>query len=259
MTRNEAAQKAHEHTVLMNKLHKDEINHCVANSIIYDSHSDFSGIEAPKIGRSDLYVSPEDSVSAACRLNKEEGGKTAILNFASYKYPGGQFLSGSFAQEESLCHESILFNVLSEFPDYYNWNNAHKNRSLYMNRALYSPDILFCPEGEDEFTCDVITCAAPNLNPYYKYGNCSLTLEENSEVLDSRIRFILKIAADNHVNNLVFGAWGCGVFMQDPYEVSRLFLKNIKKYGYDIANYTFAIPGAESKNHIAFISTFFEK
>lgn len=35
-------------------------------------------------------------------------GRTAILNYASYKSPGGFFLEGSPAQEEALCHESIL-------------------------------------------------------------------------------------------------------------------------------------------------------
>ena len=40
--------------------------------------------------------------------------KIAVLNFASFKNPGGMFYNGSSAQEESLCHESFLYNVLKK-------------------------------------------------------------------------------------------------------------------------------------------------
>ena len=41
-------------------------------------------------------------------MDLSDNGRTAILNYASYKSPGGFFLEGSPAQEEALCHESIL-------------------------------------------------------------------------------------------------------------------------------------------------------
>ena len=45
---------------------------------------------------------------------------------------------------------------------------------------------------------------------------------ENDRVLENRIRFMYQIAEENGVENLVAGAWGCGVFMQDPYTVATL-------------------------------------
>ena len=41
----------------------------------------------------------------------------------------------------------------------------------------------------------------------------------------SRIKFILDIAKDNHVDTLVLGAFGCGVFGQNPREVANIFKK----------------------------------
>lgn len=77
-----------------------------------------------------------DSVS--CLFNLSDNGRTAILNYASYKSPGGFFLEGSPAQEEALCHESNLYPILLAFDrTYYAW----LNKALYLNRALYSSGI----------------------------------------------------------------------------------------------------------------------
>lgn len=46
-----------------------------------------------------------------------------------------------------------------------------------------------------------------------------------------------QIAEENGVENLVAGAWGCGVFMQDPYTVATLLIGAARNY-----NIYFAIP-----------------
>ena len=74
-----------------------------------------------------------DSVSAIFRY-AEAGKKTVVLNLANYKKAGGMFIQGSRSKEEEyLCHDSYLYNVLTAFPEYYDWNRQHTNRSLYLS------------------------------------------------------------------------------------------------------------------------------
>src|SRR5687768_15049676 len=64
-------------------------------------------------------VSAETTIAALQRLHAEEGGHLACLNFASAKNPGGGFLGGAEAQEESLARSSGLYPCLLKAPEYY--------------------------------------------------------------------------------------------------------------------------------------------
>ena len=188
-----------------------------------------------------------DSVSAAAE-RVSAGEKICILNFASYKHPGGAFLEGSSAQEEALCHESILYPVLQAFKDtYYEWNNRHKNGALYTNRALYTPDVLFIHKGE-QFKADVVTCAAPNVNTAVRYGHA--TREQNNEVFADRIKFLNDVIADNCPDVVIVGAWGCGVFGQDASFTAETMLRQMRPVG----RMVYAVP--KGYNHRAFSEVF---
>ena len=185
-----------------------------------------------------------DSVSAAHLINlatKNEDKPIGLLNFASFKYPGGMFIQGSTAQEESLCHESILYNVLRRFNlDFYGENRLLCKRykdvnSTYINRGLYSPDILFIHDNE-KFYCNVITVAAPNNRKH------DIPSDINYRVLYARIKFILDIAEDNNIKTIILGAFGCGVFRQNPEEVANIFKELLIFGGYNFNNIYFAIP-----------------
>lgn len=225
MSRYELKQRAENHTSEMASKYGREIDNAVNSSrIINDNNIDEplfwpSWIRHPKIDNFDTELWQTDSVSAIFKLPLE--ADVAVLNFADYKNPGGRFIDGSSAQEESLCHASFLYNVLSRRMDYYDWNNLHKNKGLYLNRALYSQGIKFFKDGKEK-NVDVITCAAPNRS-VIKYGK--ITEQENDEALKSRIEFVVKIINKYapRLDAVVLGAFGCGVFKQDAARVAQLF------------------------------------
>ena len=110
--RDERKERAYLHTKNMAYVFSDHIEQCVRNTKLYDDTNTFDELN-PVLTR-EVSVVDLDTVSAIFRYKRKEK-RTAILNFASYKNAGGMFLQGSSAQEESLCHASFLYNVLSEF------------------------------------------------------------------------------------------------------------------------------------------------
>lgn len=237
-------QQAQAHTAKMYEICPDEIKHSIQNTVIYSPGmpSYHSAENKPEV-----ILEKADSVSAAFR---HQGGKTAILNFASYKNPGGMFFQGSSAQEESLCHESYLYNVLRAFDDtYYSWNRSHLNRAMYCDRALYTPDVRFY-HNQELAVFDVITCAAPNIGAGQKYQH--VTNEENTRTLRQRMIFIKNIAEEQNVDTLILGAYGCGVFRQNASEVAQIWKDIFVTSGVK----TIVHPIPDDKNFFAFQNVF---
>lgn len=247
---------AQEHTKQMNEQFASEIEESVMNSKIYSK--DFKATTpARNLEEADIALDAVGSVEAIVACDSTDG-KLAVLNFASYKNPGGMFINGSRAQEECLCHESFLYNVLSQIPNYYDWNEKHKNRALYENRAIYSPNIRFEHSGIEKY-CDVITCAAPNFTAAAKY--CNVDREENKKVLESRIRFVFEVAKQNQVDTLILGAFGCGVFGQNADDVAEIFINLlVTDYATEFKKVIFAIPiiNNDSVNYSKFQNMFDE-
>ena len=247
------AQVAKEHTEYMEQEFHDEIIDCVEESSIY-SHCDspFSNFNNRK-KETEIILTDKDSVSAIFDYPSDSENKSMVLNFASYKNPGGMFIQGSSAQEESLCHESYLYNVLKEFDgSFYAYNRQNKNKALYTNRAIYSEYIRFM--RDTDVFCDVLTCAAPNKTAAQKY--CNVTDRLNYSALKERIRFVIAVAALNKPDTLILGAYGCGVFGQNPFEVAKIFKDIFDEYPRMFDRIVFAIPNRNSKNYEAFEAVF---
>lgn len=252
--------KAQQHKEECKKLYADEIEECIEDSKVYifgscRSIPEFS-IKRPV--NTEIILDNTDTVSAIYKCNIDD--IVAVLNFASYKNPGGKFLEGSMAQEEALCHESILYNVLSApifQEEFYGPNHNKLNKAMYGDDLIYSRNVLFIDKEAGNTYADVITCAAPNAG--VASDICHVKPEIIKAHLKSRIQHVLYIALKNDVDILILGAYGCGVFRNNPYDVAQIFKDELDTtFKGAFEKIIFAIPNENSNNYKAFKEVFFK-
>jgi uncharacterized protein (TIGR02452 family) len=161
------------------------------------------------------------------------------LNFASAKNPGGGFLKGSQAQEESLARASGLYSCLLKAPTYYQSNRSKRN-AMYEDLIIYSPDVPVFRNDNDELLEDpwktaIITAPAPNrgvlIQNNRKLSKTKMREFESliQEVFEARIDMVLATAMNYNHRHIVLGAWGTGVFKNDPRIVANLFKNALMK------------------------------
>ena len=248
-------KQAKEHTNSVEKRYGGEIANCIKETMRYDEKHVFAEPSATaRYNQTEIVLSDLDATSALIQYG--DIGKTAVLNFANYIVPGGMYMDGSSGQEEHLCRESFLYNVLLGFNDsLFKQNKKEQNRYLYLNRALYSPDVIFERNGE-QYKVDVISCAAPNKKKARKITllrGPSVSLVDHLSALQEREEFVLNVAAENKVDTLILGAFGCGAFGQDPYDVANIFKYLISdKFNGCFKKVVFAVPDSNSENYKAF-------
>ncbi len=170
-------------------------------------------------------VRNETTLDAARRLMHNGHRNVLCLNFASAKNPGGGFLGGASAQEESLARSSGLYPCLLKVPEYYAFHRGNKS-CLYSDHMIYSPDVpVFKLENgapmDRALPVSFVTSAAVNA------GVVEIQEPENIErivpVMRSRIDKLLALCSSRGHGVLVLGAWGCGVFRNDPAVIARIF------------------------------------
>lgn len=176
------------------KKYAEDIRICINNSDILEDLN--------------VLVTIENADCISCCMKRKES-RITVLNFASYSNPGGGFVNGSFAQEESLCGDSFLYNILSsdKFKEYYKYNREHKSKGLYSDRAIFTPRVTFHKTFTKQF--NVLTCAAPNYKMAISNG---ISEDAITQAYEQRLRKIYQVLQAYQQDLFVAGAWGCGVF-----------------------------------------------
>jgi uncharacterized protein (TIGR02452 family) len=174
-----------------------------------------------------IAVTGETTLAAARRL----GGDVAALVFASARHPGGGFLSGAQAQEESIARASALFACQQRVPEFYEYHRASRDLR-YSDRVIYSPGApVFRDDAGDLLATPhrvtFLTAAAPNLGAIRT--NQPELADSVPETLRRRAVRVVEVAAAHGHRRLVLGAWGCGVFRNEPAVVAQAFAHALKQ------------------------------
>ncbi|XZF12899.1 TIGR02452 family protein [Chitinophagaceae bacterium MMS25-I14] len=186
----------------------------------------------------------ETTLDAMRRLHSKGHDKIMLLNFASARNPGGGFLRGAPAQEESIARVSGLYPCLSKDVTYYNYNRSRETM-LYSDYMIYSPGVpVFKNEDgslmNDFQSVSIITAAAVNAGELMRHT--PEAANEIEPVMRIRTEKVLSLAAKHSHETLILGAWGCGVFKNDPEMIAALFHEAIHgKYKGHFRHIAFAV------------------
>lgn len=183
-----------------------------------------------------------------------DGKKIVVLNFASATRPGGGVRRGAIAQEEDICLCSNLLPCLEseEFEHYYLLDKMTDSPSVYYDKMIISEDVQFFRDGSGilaNFMTDatVITCAAPNLE------RCNLW--DADDALWRRGRLIFQEAMSHNPEVVILGAWGCGVFGNNPETVANVWRNEIDRVLRPDVLFVHPVYG-DQKNYDAFKKVF---
>lgn len=198
----------------------------------------------PNYPETAITLAPVSTVRAI--LNLAAQGKTAIgvLNFASAKNPGGGFLNGAMAQEESLATSGGLYKTLTPHEEYYRINRACGTMQ-YTGCAIWSPEVVFFRDENFALlpapvTASVLTLPAVNLGQVLQKGE---DLPAAKAAMNARMARALALFAAMGSRELVLGAYGCGVFRNDPRDIARRWqeLLSSPEFSGRFAGVTFAV------------------
>jgi uncharacterized protein (TIGR02452 family) len=176
-------------------------------------------------------VTDESSIAAA--LRRDQGGVLGVLDYASARNAGGGYLNGAKAQEEDLCRCSALHTCLLRAPDFYaaHWASADLR---YSHRVISAPGVPVFRDDRYHLLpaprpVTFIVSAAPNTGQLAQ--RAPELLPEIPALLTERAERVLAVAVASGVDDLVLGAWGCGVFGNSPADVARAFATHLQPGG----------------------------
>lgn len=235
------------------------------NGVWLVDHVPFEFLELPAprgagCGRRGAKVAIAKQTLAACEAGHyvdARGQRVELAEALARAHPGGGFLGGAQAQEETLARSSGLYPCLLAQPAYYERNRAHCS-ALYLDLVLFSPHVPFFRDDhggwfEQPVLASVITAPAPNASALRRQGRLDDALV--AETLARRAARVLAVAAHHAVDRLVLGAWGAGVFGNDPHVVAHAFRDLLAgRFAGAFAEVVFAVLGDRdtSPNHRAF-------
>ncbi len=175
-------------------------------------------------------IANETTIQGIRYLLDRQASEVLVLNFASAKHPGGGFLSGAEAQEESLALASGLYACLTPFMEEMYQFHRQQRSPFYSDRMIYSPKVPLFRDDQhllllQPYFPSILT--APAVNAMALHRSAPEQLISVCPVMRRRVGYVLAVARHLGYRYLVLGAWGCGVFGQDPDEMADHFYHHL--------------------------------
>lgn len=209
-----------------------------------------------------IRVSNESTLAAVRRLVAEGADDVLCLNFASARNPGGGFLGGSEAQEENLAKSSGLYPCIVQKTEMYVANRQMRS-CVYLDDMIYSPGVPIFRDDDYGYLDEPCTAAivtAPAVNRGAVARNEPERLADVEAIMLRRIGYLFALARHHGHGALVLGAWGCGVFGNEPAEMASWFahhLLHAPAYRNAFRSVDFAVlDRRDSGTHAAFAHVF---
>lgn len=235
---------------------RESIDAAIAGTVLYTPEAlDRLAPDGRGASSARIEVTGETTAEAGSRLAQtEQVPRVVALNFASAKNPGGGFMGGAKAQEEDLARCSALYPCLLRQRGYYDANRSFPSL-LYTDHIIYSPDVPFFRDRrlnflEQPFPLSIITAPAPNAGE--ALARDPSVAAELRRVLDARALKVISVAAAHRHRCLVLGAWGCGVFRNDPAHVAQAFADALARFAGSFDRVVFAVRDPGGRNIAAF-------
>lgn len=168
--------------------------------------------------------------------------RIGVLSFASATKPGGGFLSGAQAQEESLARASTLYTslVTPTADQFYELHKRDRRGGFYSHAMIFSPSVIVLRDDAGAWLpphqMDVITCAAVNASVVRERAGESPSRESDvgariESVMRERMARILFLFEQQGLRNIVLGSFGTGVFRNDVSMIADIWFDLLAEGG----------------------------
>lgn len=163
----------------------------------------------------------------ALNKSKKKQPNVCLLNMASPLRPGGGVLSGATSQEEFLCARTTLLPSLKE-----TFYRLPELGGIYTKDVLVLRSALPLGNQKDELAIterwwvDVLSAAMLRFPELEGEEDQVKTLNKRDlELVEAKMKSVIRIAAHKGVRRLVLGAWGCGAFGNPVTDIAKAWRK----------------------------------
>ncbi|PHH74023.1 hypothetical protein CDD82_5157 [Ophiocordyceps australis] len=194
--------------------------------------------QCPREKPTAIHVVNMDSLNAALQLAAQYKweSRVMVLNMANFERPGGGWLKGAKAQEETLCYRSSL--ALSLDARFYPWPQLmglYTRDVVVMRHDMASGHgLMVGSSGSIEpqrLPLVSVMSVAAQRNPRVCQVKNQVLYQQDAmrQLTEAKMRLCLRTAARKGHGLLVLGALGCGVFGHPATEVAQCWRRVLQE------------------------------